>query len=177
MRHTKTLKVRIVLAALALMIGVQAIGATAAEANPVTIAKSGHTGFWAGDERVNVCMPFYIGLAQPYVTRTPDYPNYTQVVRLQSKIQYWNGSSWAPYKTTTWQERTMRPGEGAALFSQPSALVGGHQHYRVVQDFEWWIGNVRVGTVTNLFDQSSYQGFDGAIVARTGTAPSHCYIP
>jgi hypothetical protein len=147
-----------------------------AHAQPVTIQKSGSYGYWAGSANANNCgnlMGSYVQPIEPYLTRSPSYPNHTQTIYMTSRIDYWTGTVWAVYKWDPWQSHVLQPGVELALFSTNSQTVSSRRYYRVVQFYEWWVNGVRVGSATNLFDQSDYFA---AWVAPTGTAASYCYI-
>jgi hypothetical protein len=173
----KTLAATLVASALAL-----AALASPAHANPVTISLSGSYGYWGGNAGDNVCgkdwFSSYVQVVSPYISRTPAYPSHTQTIRLTSRVDQWNGAGWSVFRTQTPQTRTLAPGEDWALFSSVGFVtVTPGRYYRVVQFYEWFVGSVRVGTVTNLFDESEYSTWGPATVARTGAQASYCFIP
>jgi hypothetical protein len=151
--------------------------APAALAAPVTVSKSGAYGYWAGAVDANHCGSDYFGAyivpITGYITGTPVFKHRRQVIRQNSRIEYWNGSSWVAYKQTGWKRATVN-GTDWALLGEDSHEVARRRVYRVVQFYEWWVGGRRVGKVTNLFDQYSYQSVGG--VGPTGTSPSYCKI-
>ena len=138
--------------------------APAALASPVTVSKSGAYGYWAGAVDANHCGSDYFGAyivpITGYITGTPVYKRRRQVIRQNSRIDYWDGSSWVAYKWTGWKRATVN-GTDWALLGEDQHDVAPRRVYRVVQFYEWWVSGRRVGRVTNLFDQYSYQSVGG----------------
>ena len=169
-----------VIAVACVALALAAITARSASAAPITIQSSGSYGYWAGEVGGNVCdwgMGFgaYIHPVEPYITRTPRYPTQTQVIRMFSRVEYWAGSAWKYYtQDSAWSSRTVTPSQSFALVSANFPNVASGRYYRVVQFYEWWVNGVRVGTVTNRFDQSEYLVMGGS----TGTTNEggYCYI-
>ena len=163
--------------AVAAVLTAMLVSVPAALAAPVTTSLSGAYGYWQDDLGPNYCnadwFGGYIAPIQPYISGTPRYPNSSQTIRLNTRIDYWNGSAWVAYKSTGWKSRNVH-GTGWALFTDNTHTVPQRRYYRVVQFYEWWVGSTRVGTATNVFDQRSY---DGYWVAQTGSSASYCYVP
>ena len=160
-----------------------ALGALAspASANPVTTYKSGSYGRWGGTAQKNVCgkdwFSAYVHPVEPWISRAPAYVNYTQTIRLVSRIDYWTSSGWVVYRTLGAQTRILPPNQAWALFSSTDVTVASGRYYRVVQFYDWFVNGVRIGTVTNLFDQSEYTFWGPSVtIGATGTQPSYCYI-
>lgn len=167
------------LAAGCLAVCLAAFAAAQASAAPITISYAGATGTWGGEIARNVC-DYGLGFGasvtpvEPFVNRTPSYPSQVQTIRMFSRIEYWNGSAWAYYtQDANWSSRTVSPGQ-MAFFTTHGLNVREGLYYRVVQFYEWYVNGVRVGTVTNLFDQSEYQVLGGSVGSTN--QGGYCYI-
>jgi hypothetical protein len=165
--------------AISAVISIAGLGAANPASAAVTIQLAGQTGYSTHyPEQTNTCgnlMGAYVKPIELYLSRTSAYPSQTETIRMFSRIESSsNGSPWASYtQDAVWQERSLRPGETWALFSTRSFSVPRGRYYRVKQFYEWWVNGVRVGTATNLFNQSEYFA---PWVAATGTGASYCYI-
>jgi hypothetical protein len=175
---TRKLKMLAGTAAISAVISIAGLGAAQPAGAQVTIQqyKAGFADHF--QDQANVCgnnLGASIDPIDLYLSRTPYSPSRAQTVRMFTRIDYLTSSGWAFYKQDpVWQVRTFQPESSDwVLVSTPTFSVARGNYYRVVQFYEWWVNGVRVGTATNLFNQSEYFA---SWVAPTGTAASYCYI-
>jgi hypothetical protein len=172
------LKILALTAAISAVISTAGLGLAKPAGAQVTIQqdKAGYATHF--QDQANLCGNLfgagYIDPIDLYLSRTPYVSSRAQTVRMFTRIEYLTSSGWAPYtQDAVWQERTFRPDYDWELLSTKSFSVARGHYYRVKQFYEWWVNGVRVGTATNLFNQSEYFA---SWVAPTGTAASYCYI-
>ena len=166
------------LTVLSAVISAAALGAARPASAQVTIQQDNSGFATIFPEQANVCgVLFGSGYIDPidlYLSRA-EYGPRTQTVRMFTRIEYLTKSGgWLlQAQDPVWQSRAFRPNYDWELMSTGSLSVPRGRYYRVIQFYEWWANGVRIGSATNLFNQSEYFA---PWVANTGAAASYCYI-